>query len=309
MNGMEGFLVGMWHYIVPKEGLPVKITGELCSLENFRSQLQKIKEKFNIVSTSTLIESIKKKEELPSNSLMLTFDDGTKDHYQVVLPVLQEMGLTATFFVLTAPLMGRIPSTFKLQLICGNNDPQVVRHEIFPTVLREHGLERYLENIESGTYYFELREIGEVKWTCNVKMKPEEKDVVIEDMFREFFTGEIELVNKMFLNKSEVTTLHQAGMTIGSHGVNHQTMSTLLSEHLERELNESKRFLEETLGSRVTTLGYPGCQPPKDIEKIREAGYLAAFACNINPPINRPPYDILALRRIHEKDMEKEFLK
>ncbi len=304
----KGFLVGLWHYIVPPEGLPVKVTGELCSLGNFRRQLRIIKQRFNVISVATLINTLRGKTELPVNPIILTFDDGTKEQYQIVFPLLQEMGLTATFFVLTAPLMGRIPATFKLQLIFGKADRDTVRYEIFPQALRKHNLERYLENIEFGLYT-EPREIGEVKWTCNVKMSPLEKDLVVSEMFNQVLPSqELEFAGRMFMNKNELIVLHKAGMTIGSHGINHHTLSILGEEDLKRELSGSKCFLEGLLGSQVTCIGYPAYQPPKDIKKVKEAGYVIAFTGPVEPSINLPPYDIFAIKRIHEKDLEKEFL-
>lgn len=193
----EKFWIGMWHYIVPPEGLPVKITGELCFLENFRRQLGIIKERFNVVSSDHLVRALREKEELPDRSLVLTFDDGTKDHYGIVLPVLLEMGLTATFAIITSTPMGRIPSQFKLQLIFGEADRKLVRYEVFPQVLRKHNLEKYLEGIEVG-YYREPQEISEVKWTCNAVMKAGEKDLVVEEMFNQILGGrEPEFIERM----------------------------------------------------------------------------------------------------------------
>lgn len=40
-------------------------------------------------------------KELPPKSVLLTFDDGHREHFTVVMPLLQRYGATAVFFVIT----------------------------------------------------------------------------------------------------------------------------------------------------------------------------------------------------------------
>src|SRR5436190_10597511 len=40
----------------------------------------------------------------PATQFLLTFDDGTADHYEIVFPVLKELGLRGIFFVPTVRL-------------------------------------------------------------------------------------------------------------------------------------------------------------------------------------------------------------
>lgn len=44
---------------------------------------------------------------LPDKSILLTFDDGTSGHFDEAMPILQEFGFVATFFILTMPLDSR----------------------------------------------------------------------------------------------------------------------------------------------------------------------------------------------------------
>lgn len=303
----------MWHYVVPPQGLPVKISGELCSLESFKEQLQKIKEIFNVISMGKAIESIRQGVELLPNTFVLTFDDGTKDHYKIVLPILQELGLTATFFVMKAPLAGKIPSTLKLQLIVGEANPRAVRGEVFPWVMRNNNLGEHFQNIEVPPehYRFEIEAIREIKWICNFKLGPKDKDKVVDEMFRMVLGDrESEFVKKMFMGKSEIIALSKAGMEIGSHSVGHYVMSSLEDKDLENEVVDSKRFLERLLGHPISYFAYPsaGAGTVGVREAVEHVGYLAAFEYDPRVKINQPPYDLFGLKRIHEKDLEKEFL-
>jgi peptidoglycan/xylan/chitin deacetylase (PgdA/CDA1 family) len=50
------------------------------------------------------VSAVREQKPLPGNSFILSFDDGTADHIEIVLPQLRERGWTATFFVPTAKL-------------------------------------------------------------------------------------------------------------------------------------------------------------------------------------------------------------
>jgi hypothetical protein len=45
-----------------------------------------------------LIESVYYHIKLPNSPLLLTFDDGLKDHYDFVFPLLDELGIQGSFF-------------------------------------------------------------------------------------------------------------------------------------------------------------------------------------------------------------------
>lgn len=311
--GRLEFLVGMWHYIIPPRGLPVNISGETCHLEVFKNQLQRIKDKFTVVSLNELIKMIREKEELPPNALVLSFDDGLKSHYKLVLPLLQELGLTATFFVMTAPLMDKIPPTFKLQLIVGKVDPRIVRKEILPEAMKNNCLEKHLQNIKvpPERFRFESQSVREIKWVCNFLLGPRDKDRVVNKMFRMVWGNkESKLLKKIFMDSSEIIALDKAGMDIESHGIGHYLMSSLEDKDLKRELVDSKKFLELLLDHKISYFAYPSAVSGDNRiwKAVRESGYQAAFEYNPRQKVNCPPYNIFSLRRIHEKDLERKYL-
>jgi peptidoglycan/xylan/chitin deacetylase (PgdA/CDA1 family) len=59
---------------------------------------------FHVVSLDALVDALEGGKPLPEHSVVLTFDDGWLTQYQYALPVLKQLGLTATFFVITKSL-------------------------------------------------------------------------------------------------------------------------------------------------------------------------------------------------------------
>lgn len=68
---------------------------------NFKKQLEYLKrKKFNIVRLSDLIKKIENKEDV-NNCICLTFDDGYKDNYDIVFPLIKKHFIPITIFLIT----------------------------------------------------------------------------------------------------------------------------------------------------------------------------------------------------------------
>lgn len=74
------------------------------SPEKFEAQLQYLDEaNYHPITLTDLYLHLTQGYPLPERSIILTFDDGYRDAYEVVFPLLLEYGFTGTFFVLATP--------------------------------------------------------------------------------------------------------------------------------------------------------------------------------------------------------------
>lgn len=84
------------------------------------------------------------------------------------------------------------------------------------------------------------------------------------------------------LTWDEARRLETMGVAVVSHTVNHAILARENDADSRRELEESRRVLEEKLGHPVTALAYPnggrGFFLPRDEELARQAGYRVAFS-------------------------------
>ncbi len=68
--------------------------------DNFRRQMRFLKEHhYNVVSLEAAADFIKNKKRPPARAIAITFDDGFKDNYTYVLPILKEYNFPATIFI------------------------------------------------------------------------------------------------------------------------------------------------------------------------------------------------------------------
>lgn len=93
----------MYHYVRPlsPDDDPIK-RGLTVEPALFRAHLDYLKEQgYFTISLYELDQALLDGRELPSQPLVLTFDDGYIDHHATVFPELREHGFIGTFFVIT----------------------------------------------------------------------------------------------------------------------------------------------------------------------------------------------------------------
>lgn len=88
----------MYHYIRDYQSETDQLGVQLSvTPQAFRRQLQSLRQAgYETISLSEFAAG-----RLPSQPIILTFDDGYVDHYQNALPILQESGYTGTFFIVS----------------------------------------------------------------------------------------------------------------------------------------------------------------------------------------------------------------
>jgi peptidoglycan/xylan/chitin deacetylase (PgdA/CDA1 family) len=72
----------------------------------FRRQMSAVKEGFEVVSLREAVDRIEGRKPARQDSVVITFDDGYRDNHDAAAPILEELGLSATFFMTTGYIGG-----------------------------------------------------------------------------------------------------------------------------------------------------------------------------------------------------------
>jgi peptidoglycan/xylan/chitin deacetylase (PgdA/CDA1 family) len=92
------------------------------------------------------------------------------------------------------------------------------------------------------------------------------------------------------LSWSETRELRKAGVTIGSHTVNHPELVHLPVREIERELRESRAEIEQQLGEPATTFAYPYAFPQGNrafAKTFRDLLVQAGYSCCVTTELGR----------------------
>jgi peptidoglycan/xylan/chitin deacetylase (PgdA/CDA1 family) len=86
-------------------GIREEATADLVSWENFKNQMYALKkEGYRTVGQADVEDFLLRGKPLPKKSFLLTFDDGRKDSYYPVDPILQALDFKALLFVITSTI-------------------------------------------------------------------------------------------------------------------------------------------------------------------------------------------------------------
>jgi peptidoglycan/xylan/chitin deacetylase (PgdA/CDA1 family) len=92
-----------YYHIVSDQDVPhVKHLYNFRTTHEFRRDLDVFLKLYRPITLHELLTSVRTRERLPENAFLLTFDDGFREMYDVVAPILVEKGISATFFLTTA---------------------------------------------------------------------------------------------------------------------------------------------------------------------------------------------------------------
>jgi len=134
---------------------------------------------------------------------------------------------------------------------------------------------------------------GQYKWAYPL--------LVQYEMVATFFITTDWVGKGTFLTWAEVKEMSDNGMAIGSHALSHPNLSALSDNSLKKELEDSKKIIEEKIDKKIDYLAYPGGSfNERVIEAAKTAGYQAALS--VYKIINQAPKYRYVIRRFHADD-------
>lgn len=240
----------MYHYVRDPESTDYPAVHALRVAE-FEHQLAYFQEHYNIVGASALFGHIRDDEPLPPRPLMLTFDDGYRDHYTQVLPLLEQHKVPACFFPPARCALGEeVLDVNKIHFVLATApSPDDLVEYIWARVQSEseqYGLdspETYRQRVGHANRY-DSAEVIFVKRMLQRELPPTMRHDIVDALFRRFVTeDEASFSRELYMSPEELQELRQAGMYIGSHGYTHSWLNALSAQQQEREIDQSLEFL------------------------------------------------------------------
>jgi peptidoglycan/xylan/chitin deacetylase (PgdA/CDA1 family) len=110
------------------------------------------------------------------------------------------------------------------------------------------------------------------------------------------YDADLGIPARPMLARSQLQELHESGIEIGSHSVNHPDLRSLSLAGLRYELERSRGDLEDLISAPVLGFSYPrGLFDRAVHDAVREAGYL--WGCSTRPGLNNRQTGHFTLRR------------
>ncbi|MCG8421101.1 MAG: polysaccharide deacetylase family protein [Proteobacteria bacterium] len=247
--------------------------------DEFRQQLEVLHRHCTVISIDDLCDIVAGSAP-PPNPVLITFDDGYRSCLDVALPILQEFGFPATFFIATDYVSNRrlywwdtisyvlkttrkhrielaYPRTMTFELNGEGAGNAAGKSTAIGQLLRLVKTEREMDLDE---FLAGLIGAAEIEWTRDIESR---------------------LADELIMTWDDVRKLRDAGMDIESHTRKHRVLHTLHTEKLASELAGSRADIEREIGEPVRTLAYPVggsiARYPEIRAAMERAGYQIGF--------------------------------
>lgn len=203
---------------------------------------------------------------LPPSSLCITFDDGYADNESIAAPILQRLGMHATFFVATGFLDGG----------------RMWNDTVIEAIRRTKRSTIELDDLGLGSLPLDTlsqRRAAIDRILPRVKhMHPSERQMAVDGIAAR---ADVPLPDDLMMTTSQLRALHRRGMGIGGHTLTHPILCSTSDEEARTEIHAGRDDLQDRIQAPVELFAYPNGKPDADYSArhaamARRAGYLAA---------------------------------
>lgn len=217
-----------------------------------------------------LLEAVRglRRGSLPAGAACITFDDGYADNAEIALPILQKHGIPATFFIATGFLDGG----------------RMWNDTVIELVRRAPG--QWLDLSAMGLGIFAIDSILQRQQAIyallgKLKYLPiETRQSQVDEMCSSI---PVVLPENLMMTSNQVKQLHNCGMEIGGHTVNHPILARMENADARDEIANGKDALENIIRAPVKLFAYPNGKPGQDycsdhVKMIRNLGFEGAVS-------------------------------
>jgi len=222
-------IIPYYHLVSNEDVLHVKHLYSYKNVNQFINDLDFIIKNYVPVTLNDVLDFIKNGRSFPRRSFLLTFDDGFREMYDVVAPILLRKGIPATFFINS-----------------GFIDNKELFYQHKASILKEHFQKTGSSNLKK-----EIKEMLQKSCkndldisSCVLSVKYHQKDILDKiALLMNIDFNDYLLKKQPYLNSCQIESLIKDGFTIGAHSIDHPLYSSIsLRDQLGQTLESIKQI-------------------------------------------------------------------
>ena len=285
----KGAAILMYHSVLDDPSQVVDSLGGIshpCLI--FERQMELLAREFNPVTLDQVARFVRGKQDLPERPVVVTFDDGYVDNYEVAMPILDRAGVPATFYVTVDCVeTRRLPWPSRLRFSFRTTSKQNCPDETGKVWNLGSQHERDLAYLAVCDRVSSLAGADQERRVLQIES---ELDARLPDD-----------AGQLMMTWDQIQSLAQHGHIVGSHTMTHPNMAYVRIEEARREFVESKHQMEAHIKTNIIHFSYPcpALYPnwtEQTAEESQRAGYETAVTTSLG--LSRKGDNPLALKRV-----------
>jgi peptidoglycan/xylan/chitin deacetylase (PgdA/CDA1 family) len=274
----------------------------------FREQVALVRQRYEMATFEAAIEFLAGRYQPARDLCLLTFDDGLKDHYQNVFPILTKARIQGLFFITTACQEGWVAAVHKSHFLMAGLGIDRYRESLLQQIaLHSPATETRVTLADARRVYrWDSDDVATFKYLLNFRLDRQLRDRVLDELFRQHLGDEREFARELYLSWDEARQMQEQGMLMGGHSHRHLPLATLDAGQQRDDLATCARLLHAHLRPQQHwPFSYPyGKADSFDAQTINiahELGFAGSFATEVGT--NEAGQDPFRIRRVDTKDI------
>jgi peptidoglycan/xylan/chitin deacetylase (PgdA/CDA1 family) len=285
----RGAAILMYHSVLEEPSDQAdSLGGIIHSRAVFRRQMELLAREFHPVGMDELAILLRREQKIPERCVVVTFDDGYRDNFENAMPILDQFGIRATFYVTVNCIeKGQLPWPSRVRFALRNTESKAWTDPA--------GMPWPLETEAGRDRAFAKA----CEYCCRLAGAAQERLVagIEAELEMSIPPGSTRLV----MNWDELRKLTERGHMVGSHTLSHPNVAQIPLADVRIELEQSRSCLEKQLNRTVSHFSYPcpALSPhwnEQTTEECRRAGYETAVVTDGG--LARKQDNLLCLRRV-----------
>lgn len=225
----------------------------------FDKQLKHLKKWYHIISLDKLSYNLKTSRDFLQPYVVITIDDGFKDNYDFAFPILKRLDIPASVY-LTTGFIGTNRSPWIDEIAYALQNSSITKFQfdrLFPGEVFK--MSNYQEKFRLWNRIYEKM----------LYLEHNTKEEILAELLDKLKTTTMHN-DRAMLDWYEVTEMSKNQVSFGAHSVSHPTLSRMNPDEAMFEIRESRRVIQEKLGTEVRHFAIPNGKDEDFTEELCE---------------------------------------
>jgi peptidoglycan/xylan/chitin deacetylase (PgdA/CDA1 family) len=271
----------------------------------FDHQIKELKKMGRFITIDELTSDIDAVLADKHHHLLVTFDDGLKEQFELALPILEQHRTEALFFINSMNFIdNKVSMVHKIHLVRSEVSPNEILKEInkMPNS-QQNDLTSSEFSKALAHYRYDDQPTACLKYLLNFKLPKSSLEIVINSLFQRNFEEE-SVADTLYMSNDQLCYLAERNM-LGNHTHSHLALGLLPKPQIEEEILKTKSFIQSFKKNDNLAISYPygsaeACQWPVP-EMAKQTGHKIGFSMERGS--NDVTADKLLLKRYSSNDL------